>query len=68
MAGKLAVRLYWMLRLQVNYAQLIQGSHAGQPGTSWSWLIPASWLGTLPPQSVGEFEDRIMVLTQVEIG
>jgi transposase len=33
MARKLAVRLYWMLRLQVNYAQLIQGSHAGQPGT-----------------------------------
>ena len=32
-ARKLAVRLYWMLRLQVNYAQLIQGSHAGQPGT-----------------------------------
>src|SRR3984957_17381608 len=35
MARKLAVRLYWMLRLQVNYAQLIQGSHAGQPGTFW---------------------------------
>ena len=33
MARKLAVRLYWMLRLQVNYAQLIQGSHAGQPGS-----------------------------------
>jgi transposase len=33
MARKLAVRSYWMLRLQVNYAQLIQGSHAGQPGT-----------------------------------
>ena len=33
MARKLAVRLYWMLRLQVNYAQLIQGSHAGQLGT-----------------------------------
>jgi len=33
MARKLAVRLYWMLRLQVDYAQLIQGSHAGQPGT-----------------------------------
>jgi transposase len=33
MARKLAVRLYWMLRLQVTYAQLIQGSHAGQPGT-----------------------------------
>ena len=33
MARKLAVRLYWMLRLQVNYVQLIQGSHAGQPGT-----------------------------------
>jgi transposase IS116/IS110/IS902 family protein len=32
-ARKLAVRLYWMLRLQVNYTQLIQGSHAGQPGT-----------------------------------
>jgi hypothetical protein len=24
--------LYWMLRLQVDYAQLIQGSHAGQLG------------------------------------
>lgn len=33
MARKLAVRLYWMLRWQVNYAQLIRGSHAGQPGT-----------------------------------
>ena len=33
MARKLAVRLYWMLRLQVNYAQMIQGSNAGQPGT-----------------------------------
>ena len=33
MARKLAVRLYWMLRLQVDYAQLIQGSHAGQLGT-----------------------------------
>jgi transposase len=33
MARKLAVRLYWMLRLQVDYVQLIQGSHAGQPGT-----------------------------------
>jgi hypothetical protein len=30
---KLAVRLYWMLLLHVDYAQLIQGSHAGQPGT-----------------------------------
>jgi transposase len=32
-ARKLAVRLYWMLRLQVDCAQLIQGSHAGQLGT-----------------------------------
>lgn len=30
-ARKLAVRLYWMLRRGVDYAQLIQGSHAGQP-------------------------------------
>ena len=30
MARKLAVRLYWMLRTEVDYAQLIQGSHAGQ--------------------------------------
>jgi len=30
MARKLAVRLYWMLRREVDYAQLIQGSHAGQ--------------------------------------
>jgi len=29
MARKLAVRLYWMLRLDQDYAQLIQGSHAG---------------------------------------
>ena len=29
MARKLAVRLYWMLRLQVDYAQRVQGSHAG---------------------------------------
>jgi len=30
MARKLAVRLYWMLRTEVDYAQLIQGSPAGQ--------------------------------------
>jgi transposase len=30
MARKLAVRLYWMLRSDVDYAQLLQGSHAGQ--------------------------------------
>jgi transposase len=30
MARKLAVRLYWMLREEVDYAQLVQGSHAGQ--------------------------------------
>lgn len=28
-ARKLAVRLYWMLRLRVDYAQRVQGSHAG---------------------------------------
>jgi transposase len=30
-AQKLAVRLYWMLRTDRDYAQLLQGSHAGQP-------------------------------------
>jgi len=30
-ARKLAVRLYWMLRKEVDYAQLLQGSYAGQP-------------------------------------
>jgi transposase len=30
-ARKLAVRLYWMLRSDADYAQLIQGSHAGRP-------------------------------------
>jgi transposase len=30
-ARKLAVRLYWMLRKEVDYAQLIQGSDAEQP-------------------------------------
>jgi len=30
MARKLAVRLYWMLRSEADYAQLLQGSHAGQ--------------------------------------
>ena len=34
MARKLAVRLYWMLRSEVDYAQLLQGSHAGQPESS----------------------------------
>lgn len=34
MARKLAVRLYWMLRDAVEYAQLVQGSHAGQPESS----------------------------------
>jgi hypothetical protein len=59
MARKLAVRLYWMLRLQVNYARLIQGSHAGQPGhIPWSWLRPAYWMGILLPQSTGEFTIR----------
>ena len=29
LARKLAVRLYWMLRSQVDYAQRVQGSHAG---------------------------------------
>jgi transposase len=33
-ARKLAVRLYWMLRSGVDYAQLLQGSHAGQPESS----------------------------------
>jgi transposase len=31
MARKLAVRLYWMLRRDIDYEQLLQGSHAGQP-------------------------------------
>jgi transposase len=30
-ARKLAVRLYWMLRGEMDYAQLVQGSHAGAP-------------------------------------
>lgn len=34
MARKLAVRLYWMLRSEADYAQLLQGSHAGQPESS----------------------------------
>lgn len=34
MARKLAVRLYWMLREEVDYAQLLQGSYAGQPESS----------------------------------
>ena len=33
-ARKLAVRLYWMLRGEMDYAQLIQGSYAGVPGSS----------------------------------
>ena len=33
-ARKLAVRLYWMLREEVDYAQLLQGSHAEQPESS----------------------------------
>jgi transposase len=33
-ARKLAVRLYWMLRKEVDYAQMVQGSHAGQPESS----------------------------------
>jgi transposase len=34
MARKLAVRLYWMLRKEMDYAQLVQGSDAGQPESS----------------------------------
>ena len=34
MARKLAVRLYWMLREEVDYAQWLQGSHAEQPESS----------------------------------
>jgi hypothetical protein len=33
----------------------------------WSWLRPAYGWGLRPPQSVGEFEERIMVLTRVGI-
>ena len=33
-ALKLAVRLYWMLREEVDYAQLLQGSYAGPPESS----------------------------------
>jgi hypothetical protein len=33
-ARKLAVRLYWMLRTDSDYAQLLQGLHAGQPESS----------------------------------
>jgi transposase len=33
-ARKLAVRLYWMLRGEMDYAQLLQGSHAGEPESS----------------------------------
>jgi len=33
-ARKLAVRLYWMLREDVDYAQLLQGSYAGRPESS----------------------------------
>ena len=33
-ARKLAVRLYWMLREEVDYAQMIRGSHAEQPESS----------------------------------
>src|SRR6202163_5010243 len=34
MARKLAGRLYWMLREEVDYAQLLQSSYAGQPESS----------------------------------
>ena len=34
LARKLAVRLYWMLRLGIEYAQLKVGSYAGQPESS----------------------------------
>lgn len=34
MARKLAVRLYWMLRKELDYAQWLQGSCAGQPESS----------------------------------
>jgi len=34
MARKLAVRLYWMLRRNLDYAQLVRGSHAGEPESS----------------------------------
>ena len=34
MARKLAVRLYWMLREERDYAQLLQGSYARQPESS----------------------------------
>lgn len=34
MARKLAVRLYWMLREEMDYAQLLQGSYAGPPESS----------------------------------
>ena len=51
-ARKLAVRLYWMLRGEMDYAQLIQGSCAGQPGSSCgrSYGRALEWASCLPRQ------------------
>jgi len=61
MARRLAVRLYWMLRAQVNYAQLVRIS--GSPSSRWSRKRrdrTPDWAPGLPRRG-REFELRIMV-------
>jgi len=65
-ARKLAVRLYWMLREEVDYAQLIRGSHAGQPESFRGRGQDRSveWAPCLPEKSRG-IEKVIMVVAVV---
>ena len=53
MGRKLAVRLYWMLRGNLDYAQLLQGSQAGPPesfcGRSGDRAL--EWASCLPEAS-----------------
>jgi len=64
-ARKLAVRMYWMLRSPASYAQ--PGSHARQPEGHPGGPVRHRWPDWAPclPETVGEFEERIMVGSKV---
>jgi len=61
MARKLAVRLYWMLRLDVDYTQLIQVRMQDSSGHSVVAVETVRLSGHPASQTVGEFEAVIMV-------
>jgi len=61
MARKLAVRLYWMMRKEWDYAQLSKfGSYAGKPGHR-DGVNKTSQMSGHPAPLHGEFEVVIMI-------